>query len=249
MGSSPRTLVIASVASAAAALLVSQLWVAGTWIAAALTPVIVTLVSELLNRPTERIARSLRSARESLPAAGGAAPHASLEADPLPRRAPDEPVSREAPMRVYRSGASDTDSTRPGTGGATRQGAEAPRSRRRKIAYGAVFGTAALAFVIAVVAITVPELVAGGSAGGNDGGTTFFRGEKDNGDREPDSQRPQDTTRDDEGKPEEQEEEQPTTPTEQQPTSPDEEQSTTPTDEIPAPGEPLPRTVPPTDQP
>ena len=118
-----------------------------------------------------------------------------------------------------------------------------------------MFGTAALAFVIAVVAVTVPELVAGGSAGGNEGRTTFFRGEEDNLDREPDSQTPQDTAPDDEAKPEEQqEEEQPTTPTEQQPTSPEEEQPTTPTeesptDDTPAPGEPLPRTVPPTDQP
>lgn len=235
MGSSPRTLVIASVASAAAALLVSQLWVAGTWIAAALTPVIVTLVSELLNRPTERIARSLTSARESLPAARG--------------------PGSEAPVRVYRSGASDPQGTPPGTGGPTRQGEAGPRSRHRKIAYGAVFGTAALAFVIAVVAVTVPELVAGGSVGGNEGRTTFFRGEEDSVDREPDSQTPQDTAPDDEAKPEEQqEEEQPTTPTEQQPTSPDEEQPTTPTeepptDDTPAPGEPLPRTVPPTDQP
>jgi hypothetical protein len=234
MGSSPRTLVIASVASAAAALLVSELWVAGTWIAAALTPVIVTLVSELLNRPTARIARSLTSARESPPAARG--------------------PGSEAPVRVYRSGASDPPSARPGTGGPT-QGAAGPRSRRRKIAYGAVFGTAALAFVIAVIAVTVPELVAGGSAGGDDGGTTFFQGENDNSDREPDSQKPQDRAPDDEAKPEEQqEEEQPTTPTEQRPTSPDEEQPTTPTqetptEETPAPGEPLPRTVQPTDQP
>jgi hypothetical protein len=72
-----RTLAIASSASAAAALLTSQLWIAGTWIAAAMTPVIVSLVSELLNRPTERIARSFTGDRGSLgagslAAAGGA---------------------------------------------------------------------------------------------------------------------------------------------------------------------------------
>ena len=61
-----RTLAIASTASASAALLTSQLWFRGTWIAAALTPVIVTLVSELLYRPTERIASKLTSERPSL---------------------------------------------------------------------------------------------------------------------------------------------------------------------------------------
>ena len=64
-----RTLVIASAASAAAALLTSQLWIAGTWIAAAMTPVIVTLVSEMLNRPTERIAKSFTTDRGPLAAA------------------------------------------------------------------------------------------------------------------------------------------------------------------------------------
>ena len=43
-----RTLTIASVASAAAAAVTSQLWIAGTWIAAAVTPLIVAVVSELL---------------------------------------------------------------------------------------------------------------------------------------------------------------------------------------------------------
>ena len=51
-----RTLVIASSASATAAVVTSQLWIAGTWIAAAATPVLVALISELLHRPTEKIA-------------------------------------------------------------------------------------------------------------------------------------------------------------------------------------------------
>jgi hypothetical protein len=53
-----RTLTIASVASASAAAVTSQLWIAGTWIAAALTPVLVALISEAMHRPTERIARA-----------------------------------------------------------------------------------------------------------------------------------------------------------------------------------------------
>ena len=107
----------------------------------------------------------------------------------------------------------------PGTSPAGR----GPARRRRQIAFGAVFGTAALAFVIAVAALTLPELVAGESVGRNDGRTTLFGGKKsgDNGSKE---QAPQET-----------EEQQPTTPEEeQQPTTPEEE--TTPAEE-PAPAE------------
>jgi outer membrane biosynthesis protein TonB len=100
----------------------------------------------------------------------------------------------------------------------------APAKRRRKIAFGAVFGTAALAFVIAVAALTLPELVAGESVGRNDGRTTFFGGKKSGNDRSKE-QAPPETT----------EEQQPTTPEEeQQPTTPEEE--TTPAEE-PAPAE------------
>jgi hypothetical protein len=83
-----RTLAIASAASAAAAAATSQLWIRGTWIAAALTPVLVTLVSEMLHRPTEKIARTWTTGRE-----------------PAPRRAPSRPPSPgagEPPVRVYR---------------------------------------------------------------------------------------------------------------------------------------------------
>ena len=80
-----RTLTIASVASASAAAVTSQLWIAGTWVAAALTPVLVTLLSEALHRPTERIARAWTSDRPApgkrtpRPRAAVAPPHG----DPL----------------------------------------------------------------------------------------------------------------------------------------------------------------------
>ena len=245
-----RTLVIASSASAAAALLTSQLWIAGTWIAAAMTPVIVALVSEMLHRPTERIARSLTADRAALPAAGGAAPPPRPGADVLPERAPQEPgagpepprpprpgTGSEAPVRVYRSG---------GAGGRP-----AP-TRRRKIAYRAVFATAGLAFVIAIAVITVPELLAGGSIGRNDGGTTFFSDSRRDRDRGQEEQAPQDTTEEEQA-PQDQQQEQPESTTDEE--APPPEQETTPTEE-PAPqdappGEPLPETqeVPPAEQP
>jgi predicted outer membrane lipoprotein len=244
-----RTLAAASLGSAAAALLTSQLWIAGTWIAAAFTPVIVALVSELMNRPAERIARTLtsdraalrRAEREPLPEAGGAAPPARPDADPLPRRAAAEPPT-SAPVRVYRAGDAE-----PRT---ARGGMIAPRTRRRKIAYGAVFGTAALAFVIAVAALTVPELVAGGSVGKNDARTTLFGGGKGDGNGDRDKQAPQDTTEDEQEQP--QEEQQTTPPEQEQQTTPEEETTTDeapPPDETAPPGEPVQPEVPPTQQP
>jgi hypothetical protein len=143
------TLVIASVASASAALVVSQLWIAGTWIAAALTPVLVALFSELLHRPTQRISRGLTSDRPAL-----------AESSPEPRES-------DAPIRIYRAGS--TEPARP-------RSTAAARTRRRKIAYGTVFTTAAIALAIAVAALTIPELVAGQSVGRNNGRTTFFGG-------------------------------------------------------------------------
>ncbi len=166
-----RTLVIASAASASAALVTSRLWIAGTWIAAAMTPVIVTLVSEMLRRPTERIARGITSDRAALPDpdAPPARPESAAAqrvaerlrgegAPPLPD--PDAPRA-VGPTRVYRS-----------------EGSVRSSERGRKIAYRLVFGTAALAFVIGVLVLTVPELIAGGSFGKNDNRTTLFSGKQ-----------------------------------------------------------------------
>ena len=249
-----RTLVIASAASAAAALLTSQLWIAGTWIAAAMTPVIVALVSELLHRPTDRIARSLTYDRAALPAAGGAARPARPEADPLPDRVPEEPgagaglarppapgAGSAAPVRVYRSGGAGPHGTLPGEGAAGARG-RGPVTRRRKIAYRAVFATAALAFAIAVAVITVPELLAGGSVGKRSGGTTFFPGSKKDRDEGSKDQAPQDSTQDQQQQQPDDQQEQPTTDEETPP--PTEEDEAPPAEEAPPdggaqPGEPL----------
>ena len=153
-----RTLVIASVASAAAAAVTSQLWIHGTWIAAALTPALVTLISEAMHRPTERIARAWTSDRPALGA--GASRHAD---EPAPADAPlaPEPAARRSPagrtagpVRVYRQ--------------------PAARAPRRRIALGVVAATAAIAFVVAVAALTAGDLISGGSIGKGSGRTTFF---------------------------------------------------------------------------
>src|SRR3954454_1063489 len=64
---SVRTLAIASVASAAAAVVTSRLWGPGTALAAAVTPVIVAIVSELLDRPAEHVSRIRASRRAAFP--------------------------------------------------------------------------------------------------------------------------------------------------------------------------------------
>ena len=162
-----RTLLIASMASATAAIVTSQIWTSGTPIAAAVTPVIVALVSEMLHRPTEAIARRMTTERTAiLPEAGAAAPPPPPDADRLPERTPSEPGS-EPPVRVY--------------------GRQRPRGRR-KIAVGVVVTTAALAFAIAAAAITLPELIAGESIGKGGRDTTLFGGHKRKKESQPEQQ-------------------------------------------------------------
>jgi hypothetical protein len=160
---SVRTLVIAFVAASAAGVVTSQFWIAGTWVSAGLTPVIVALVSELLHRPTEAVSRRLTSERGAvLPAPGGPAPPPPGQADVLPERAAAEPGSSEPgapvpPVQVY---------------------GRRPRSRRRRVALGVVAITAVLAFAAAALAITSTELVTGGSIGKGNRKTTLFGGHK-----------------------------------------------------------------------
>jgi len=226
-----RTLTIASAASATAAVVTSQLWIAGTWIAAATTPVIVALVSELLHRPTEKIAQRLTTDRPALAEAAGPAPPARPEADPLPPQAPAEPgPTGDRPGVPVR----EPEPTGPGPVRVYRSSATPPR--RRKIAVGAVLGTAALALVIAVAALTVPELIAGGSIGKGGDRTTFFSGDRDrrsssDGEqREPTNDGNEDRP-EEQPRPDEQTTEETTTEeeTETVPTTPPAEEPTTPT--------------------
>jgi hypothetical protein len=155
-----RTLTIASVASASAAAVTSQLWIHGTWIAAAVTPVLVTLLSEALHRPTEKIARAWTSDQPALGrrAASPREPVAAPHGDPLQPRDPEPtPPERGGPVRVYRQPTSST-------------------PRRRRIARGTVAATAAIAFVIGVVTLTAGDLVSGGSIGKGGSRTTLLGG-------------------------------------------------------------------------
>src|SRR5215208_6345084 len=136
-----RTLTIASVASASAAAVTSQLWIAGTWIAAAFTPVLVALISEAMHRPTERIARAWTSDREA---------YSSRAISPT-RAEPTAVTGTPGPVRVYRTGDSG-------------RGSPSLLTKRR-IAIGSVAATAAIACVIGLVTLTTVDLVSGGSVG------------------------------------------------------------------------------------
>ena len=144
-----RTLTIASVASASAAAVTSQLWIAGTWIAAALTPVLVALISEAMHRPTERIARAWTTERET----------PSPRVQSTTRQEPAALRGTAGPVRVYRQ-----------------SGTRTTLARRRRIAIGAVAATGAIAFVIGIAALTTVDLVSGGSVGKGSGRTTAFGG-------------------------------------------------------------------------
>jgi hypothetical protein len=194
-----RTLAIASIASAVAAAVTSQLWFAGTWLAAAITPVLVSLVSELLHRPTEVIARARTSDRRVVRDRAAPTPRVTVpretgrERGRPSERPPGRPDGQAAGRPGAPAGEPDPAAPRPGEAGPVRiyrQPTE--RAPRRRIAYGVVAATAAIAFVIGVVALTTTELIAGESIGRSGhrtsigiGGGSDTRSDRDERDRQP----------------------------------------------------------------
>jgi hypothetical protein len=153
-GVSIKTLLIAGAASATAALVVPLFWEPGTVFAAAMTPVIVSIVSELLKHPTEKV-----STVASRRATGG-----GVILKPPPRR--DEPFDPLAPAPTEELEALPQTTTqravhrRPLTG------------RQWKLAVV----TGLVAFAGAATVVTASELIAGDPVARGGGGTTFFGG-------------------------------------------------------------------------
>lgn len=150
-GLSMQTLAIASSASLAAALITSRLAPAGTVYTAALTPVIVAMVSELLHRPVNRMTE-LREARRT-----------AVRAPERVRVPDDRPPDPEARLRELEE--------------RIRPSAARPAERRRwgRIHPRVVIATGVVAFVVAAAALTLPELIFGGAVA-NDHRTTIFGG-------------------------------------------------------------------------
>ena len=141
---------ITAAASAAAAYTCSRLWAPGTLASAAFTPVLVAIIKEALRRPTQVVTRAVpvRGVVRSSPppAQGGGAPEPSPPPEP-----PLERVPQPGEVTYHSTGSS---------------------ARRWRVA----IVTGLLGFVVAVLVLTVPELVAGQSASGGGRGTTLFGG-------------------------------------------------------------------------
>jgi hypothetical protein len=146
------TLIVAAISAVVAATVVSRLWQPGTVMATAMTPVLVTLVKEALERPARRVS-SIAGRSVPVPVSPP-----EPEARPEPIGSPPAVVVTHdeglTPMRVYRP--------------------ERRVRRRWKLA----LATGLLAFLIAVAAMTLPELVAGRSVVSAKHDTTIFGGQR-----------------------------------------------------------------------
>jgi hypothetical protein len=180
-GVSLQTLIIASLASAAAAFGASRIWGAGTLISAAATPVVVALVSEFLRRPVQTVAETAKKIPtvQTLPAVrprtkatqedptGVPQDPKRLTSDPTAPAEPHSPAGQPRPRRRVEPSAAVTPAVDP----ATITHAEANTWRPR---WRPAVATGLLAFAIVVALYTVPDLLAGHSVTGNGQPTTFF---------------------------------------------------------------------------
>ncbi|HYM57529.1 MAG TPA: hypothetical protein VES79_06150 [Solirubrobacteraceae bacterium] len=169
-GLSVTTLLLASASAAAAALIVPMIWQRGTVVAAAVTPVIVSLVSEALKRPVERVSSvgvwrrtpSGTVVREP----GERVPALAIEEGVVRRREePFDPLAAGRDERLEVAAARDDPF-----------GLREPerRSRRRPVLIALVTGL--LAFAIAAVVVTASELAIFGDSVSRPQRTTFFGG-------------------------------------------------------------------------
>ncbi|MGH2947696.1 MAG: hypothetical protein ACRDPC_15835 [Solirubrobacteraceae bacterium] len=158
-GLSIQTLAISAAAAVAAAVVVPLFWERGTLVATAITPVIVALVSEGLRRPAEKITSvTPRVTRRGTRVE-------EVQFDPLP---PEEEL--EAPRSDDPFG--------------LRSARPRPRVRHH---WRLALATGLAAFAIAVVGLTMSELVLGGSATRDSGRTTFFPGREAREEKEPEA--------------------------------------------------------------
>jgi len=166
-GLSAKTLLIAAAASAVAALVIPILWRPGTVFAAAMTPIVVALVSELLHRPVESV--SAVRVRRTPRGTAILDPPPEEPFDPLAPPSAEElavlPETRATPRAVHRR--------RPLT------------ARQWKLA----LATGLVAFAAVAAVFTASELVAGDAISGGGNRTTFFGGsERKQKDSPPDEQ-------------------------------------------------------------
>ena len=163
-GLSLTTLAIASLSSLTAALIIHKFWKAGAIYGAAVTPIIVAIVSEALRKPVSRF-ETLREERRDRARRG--------------RETFGPPGPREEPPREDRFGIWGEETPGGLFGGRL-------NARHLKIA----LATGIAAFVLVTVGLTAAEMVFGGSAAGGDSRTTIFGGR----DRDTGREQPAETT-------------------------------------------------------
>jgi hypothetical protein len=147
-----------------AAMVSSRLFPPGTVYASALTPLVVAAVSEVLNRPADRVSE-LRRQRRTMVMQAQHQRISGGESTPL----------AGAPTFAQGYAAEEEFATNGGGGfGEIRIHGRTPLARR--VLHPRVWITTAfIAFVIAVGVLTLPELIFGGAVASNHG-TTFFGG-------------------------------------------------------------------------
>lgn len=159
-----RTLIIASAASLTAAMVTSRLFPPGTIYASALTPVIVAAVSEMLNKPADRVSE-LRRQRRTLLMEAARAPYGE-EASAL----------QGVPSFAQGAAAEEELATLHGNGTGDQPPITIHGRRRSRLLHPKVWlVTGAIAFVIGVAVLTLPELIFGGAIASK-GNFTYFGG-------------------------------------------------------------------------
>jgi hypothetical protein len=156
-GLSATTLLIASASAAAAAIVVPLIWEGGGVVAAAITPIVVALTSEGLKRPVQKVQtvgvwrRTPQGTAIREPGGGEFEP-----LDPEEERWEVEPERTDDPFGLREP--------------------ERPRIRLTKRRVRIALATAALAFGIAAIVLTVSELAIFGDSVSTSHRTTFFGG-------------------------------------------------------------------------
>lgn len=168
-----RTLVIASVASAVAAIAVSRIWASGTPIAAAATPVLVTLLKEVLDRPTSKIAERFTADTRALPDTEVREPVAA-RARREPSARPAGPTRRMPPPSESRDEAGTIARDAEGAGDIRVYRQQPPGRVTGKINPKVALITGLLAFVIAGLFITGGQVLAGNPFGSKGNGAIIL---------------------------------------------------------------------------
>ncbi len=165
-GISVQTLAISAAGAVAAAVVVPMVWERGTLVATAMTPVIVALVSEGLRHPAEKITTATARVAKRPGTAAGQPEPGTAAGQPEPGTAVGQPEPFDPLPEEERGGPTQDDDP---------FGLHERPPIRRHWRLAVITGL--VAFVLAVAALTLSELVFGGAAT-RDSGTTFFGGDR-----------------------------------------------------------------------